>query len=293
MTVTYNFITNDIQCLNNKNIIYKNVHYRRHPIYFDHYFNSINIKKCIRKLSLGFIERNFSVLKDGFREQFKIGEKNHNVSRLILETFKGLSLTNIENECGHINDLPEDNNIENLIWISRTKNNQMAGENALKYRHFRDAIIKYEPYLYEEFCQKYHIVCQKLSVPTNVKIINNIECLYVPVPTYSEIYISIDGTKVFDQKEEKTIWKRDYRCKSYDVCWFNKLRDIKVHHLMAWAKFGYQKFNNLTNMVCHLDDNSENNSYYNIFLGNTTDNGNHQRINTENNKNLYRFCCSK
>jgi len=271
------------------NITFNGIKYKSHPNLSNIFLNRENIKIIIGYYELKnvYYIHKFSIRREN-REYISIHSILYSVSSLILETFRGFPENDIQNVCGHLNDLPEDNRIENLKWMSKGDNNKMGGENSKRLKLLVRNVKLYEPYIWFDFCQKYNIK-ENNELPKHVKLINNIEYLLVPYLDYENLYVSVDGTSVLENNISKNI----YACClteefSYFIVRLGK-KYIKISHLMAWAKYGYQTFDGIHKIACHLDDDGKNNSYKNIVIGDSKENGKHQTINTNINKNFYRF----
>lgn len=278
-------ITNEIKILSENMILYNNIKFKHHPIYTNYYFNSENIKIIIKKELNDFLIIKSSLYRRSSHdivEQLSIYnteiKKNYNVSKLILETFKSHPNHGENLWCNHFNDMPEDNNIKNLFFANHDINVKTMGLNC-----------KINKNLYELI--KYNILNEpkpNYSNIPNIMTINGIDCIKVNHPEMTNVFISIDGKYVFKNNEIKKEYARYQGPSNYRKVWLIKT-DINIHHLMGWARYGYINLKETNTRFLHVNDISEDCSYFNIVLGNDVENGISQSQNTEKYKNIRRM----
>lgn len=265
-------ISNNIKIING-NVLYNNIMYFLHPIYKKYYGNSANINNIIYKTNNEYFLLYPKTLKrDKYRTQISCDVKNIilnqttktiNTSRFLLDIFK-FQPSKEENECAHFDDLPENNDISNLLFLSRSDNNKLMGINCS---------INKNLYILLE-----HKLINDYNLKTSVET-NNVKCLKVNHPYMNNVYISCDGTTVFENNIMKNIYTRYHGPNNYKKVWINKT-DINVHHLMGWAKYGYINLKVDNKRFLHVNDISTDCSYNNIILGTDKDNGISQKENT-------------
>jgi hypothetical protein len=241
--------------ISDNEIIYENVIYKTNNCLKNYFFNCKNIKKIIYKNNNMFYLYKFKINKNG-RERMNINRDNEkkyniNVARAILKVFKPIKDDN--NYCaGHFDDLNDNNDIKNLYWITPSENMELSGINIAICKNIyrivmNDDLLK-NKYLKDEIFFK-----------------KNDE--FIKIPIYENFYISKDGTCIKHNNQIiPYFWQSTPKYSNYKVIYLKNNRYF-VHILMAYAKYGIDEVNNPNNVIRHLNDLKENNSYDNILIG--------------------------
>lgn len=251
-------IINDIETISNEYIKYNDNVYKSHPIHKNYYFSYTGTNIVIYKSKNKYFLHKVRKLKTGkMTTRIHTGKNKRLCSLLgkfVLETYKGINKGKL---AGHFDDINENNNITNLIWLTDEENRKLYSIN--------------------------NILCKLIYYNLNQNSIDK-SLIKILSKVYDNVYITKDGNNVFLNEKKLNVYS-EYRYNILYKCVTINKKQYFVHTLMAIAKYGEI---DKPNVVRHINDISWDNSFDNIEIGDIANNIKHKSLNYKKYKNFRR-----